>query len=118
MIDALIFDIIGDLSFGKSFNIKEPGANPFKTIPHGIVEYVCFCYPICRSPFLSLFLWLKPWGLDKLLEFASPSAVREYHRFIYQSFRVVLTSEPALTRACVSRLLFQASTHARSLPAA
>ncbi|OTB16941.1 hypothetical protein K445DRAFT_21134 [Daldinia sp. EC12] len=97
MIDALIFDIIGDLSFGKSFNIKEPGANPFKTIPHSIVEYVCFCYPICRSPFLSLFLWLKPWGLDKLLELASPPAVCEYHRFIYQSVtdRIILQRQQA-----------------------
>ena len=34
MIDMLVFDIMGDLSFGRSFDIKEPGENPLKVIPH------------------------------------------------------------------------------------
>jgi cytochrome P450 len=29
-LDALVFDIMGDLCFGKSFDIKEPGDNPLK----------------------------------------------------------------------------------------
>lgn len=54
--DSLIFDIMGDLCFGKSFDIKEPGENPFSVIPHTIAEYMKFYYPV--SPFLcSHLLW-------------------------------------------------------------
>lgn len=51
-IDALIFDIMGDLAFGKSFDIKEPGDNPLKVIPHGIAAYMKFYYPVSSSSFL------------------------------------------------------------------
>lgn len=44
--DTLIFDIMGDLCFGKSFDLKEPGDNPFKTIPHAVVQYMQFVYPV------------------------------------------------------------------------
>ena len=37
---------MGDLNFGRSFDIKEPGTNPLKTIPHNIVEYMKFYYPV------------------------------------------------------------------------
>lgn len=45
-LDGLIFDIMGDLSFGRSFDIKEPGDNPLKAIPHSIVDYMKFYYPV------------------------------------------------------------------------
>lgn len=45
-LDALAFDIMGDLNFGKSFDIKEPKENPLKTIPHNIAEYMKFYYPV------------------------------------------------------------------------
>lgn len=45
-IDALSFDILGDLCFGNSFEIKEPGENPFKIIPHAIAKYVHFNYTV------------------------------------------------------------------------
>ena len=44
--ECLVFDIMGDLSFGKSFEIKEKRENPFKTIPHSIAEYMVFMYPV------------------------------------------------------------------------
>jgi Cytochrome P450 len=44
--DSLVFDILGDLCFGRSFDIKEPGDNPLKIIPHAIVEYMQFMYPV------------------------------------------------------------------------
>jgi cytochrome P450 len=47
-VDRLVFDIMGDLCFGKSFDIKEPGENPLKTIPHDIAEYMRFYYPVSR----------------------------------------------------------------------
>jgi len=45
-IDCLVFDILGDLCFGKSFGIKEPGENRLKSVPHTIVNYVTFMYPV------------------------------------------------------------------------
>jgi len=44
--DYLLFDILGDLCFGKSFNIKEPQENPLKMIPHAISSYTRFMYPV------------------------------------------------------------------------
>jgi hypothetical protein len=37
-IDRLTFDIMGDLSFGKSFNSNETGDNPLKEVPHNIIQ--------------------------------------------------------------------------------
>lgn len=49
--DCLVFDILGDLCFGKSFDIKEPGENPFKVMPEAIISYMKFWHPV-RSSFL------------------------------------------------------------------
>jgi len=47
--DYLVFDIMGDLCFGKSFELKEPGKNPFKHMPHTIADFMQFMYPV--SPY-------------------------------------------------------------------
>lgn len=47
MVDPLVFDIMGDLSFGRSFDTKEPGENPLRVIPHTVAEYMRFIYPVC-----------------------------------------------------------------------
>ena len=44
--DYLVFDILCDLCFGRSLNIKEPGENPFKGIPKAIHSYMQFVYPV------------------------------------------------------------------------
>ncbi|MCJ1438934.1 hypothetical protein MMC27_008324 [Xylographa pallens] len=80
--DSLVFDILGDLCFGRSFEIKEPKENPLKVIPHTIVGYMRFYYPITKSPLLDLVVWLKPRGLDKLFEALTPPDVKRYFRFI------------------------------------
>ncbi|KAI0599544.1 benzoate 4-monooxygenase cytochrome P450 [Biscogniauxia sp. FL1348] len=84
-VDGLIFDIMADLSFGKSFDIKEPGDSPLKATPHNIAEYMTFYYLMCRSPFLKLLLWLKPRGLDLLLEFVAPPAAKQFTKFVQKS---------------------------------
>ncbi|KAK8023702.1 benzoate 4-monooxygenase cytochrome P450 [Apiospora rasikravindrae] len=84
-VDALVFDIMGDLSFGRSFDIKEPGENPLKVIPHTIVEYMRFYYPFCRSPFLHLLIWLKPRGLDWMFDLITPPSVQQYNKFVFDS---------------------------------
>ncbi|KAF2266139.1 benzoate 4-monooxygenase cytochrome P450 [Lojkania enalia] len=84
-LDHLVFDIMGDLSFGRSFNIKEPGDNPLREVPHNIIQYLKFYYPMCRSPFLGLIIWLKPRGLDRLVELITPPAVRNFNDFVFDS---------------------------------
>lgn len=57
-IDAVIFDIMGDLSFGSSFDIKEPGDNPLKEVPDCISEYMRFYYPVMLYPRFITWIYL------------------------------------------------------------
>jgi hypothetical protein len=45
-LDRVAFDIMGDLSFGKSFDTKEPGGNSLREVPHNIIQYLKFYYPV------------------------------------------------------------------------
>ncbi|KAI1102035.1 benzoate 4-monooxygenase cytochrome P450 [Jackrogersella minutella] len=94
-IDALIFDIMGDLSFGQSFEIKEPGENPLKQTPHGIATYMRFYYLMCRFPYLKLLLWLKPRGVDHLLDLITRPDAQHYNKFVTDSVtdRIALHKE-------------------------
>lgn len=40
---------------------------------------------MCRSPFLGLIIWLKPRGLDRLVELITPPAVRLFNDFVFDS---------------------------------
>lgn len=44
--DYLLFDIMGDLSFGKSFDIKEQGENGLRRIPKAIHEHTNFLWTV------------------------------------------------------------------------
>ncbi|KAK8031536.1 hypothetical protein PG990_001270 [Apiospora arundinis] len=46
LLDTLSFDIMGGLSFGKSFDVKERGKNSFKSIPYNIMQDLRFYYPM------------------------------------------------------------------------
>ncbi|KAJ8121710.1 hypothetical protein ONZ43_g1908 [Nemania bipapillata] len=96
-IEELVFDVIGEISFGRSFNIKEPEENPLKQVPHCIENYMLFYYPFCRSPFLGALNWLKPRGLDKFFDLVSPRAVKQYNEFLQDSVmrRISLQQEQA-----------------------
>jgi hypothetical protein len=45
-VDYLVFDILGELCFGRSFETKEPGENNLKGIPHGMTMFLKFMYPV------------------------------------------------------------------------
>ncbi|KAI0406342.1 benzoate 4-monooxygenase cytochrome P450 [Xylaria palmicola] len=96
-IDELAFDVMGELCFGRSFNVKEPGENPLKGVSKCTTDYLLFFYPFCRSPFLSLLNWLKPRGLNRLFELVSPQAIKQYNQFVYDSVtkRIALQKEQA-----------------------
>ncbi|KAI0182980.1 benzoate 4-monooxygenase cytochrome P450 [Xylaria flabelliformis] len=84
-IDELTFDVMGDLCFGRSFNIKEPGENSLKEVPHFIADYLLFFYPLSRSPFLGILNYLKPRGLNKVFDLICPQTVKQYNQFVYDS---------------------------------
>ena len=44
--ECLVLDVMTDLCFGKSVNIKEPGENPFKLVPDGIVSWLKLFHPV------------------------------------------------------------------------
>lgn len=46
--DYLVFDILCDLCFGKSLNVKEPGESEMKSVPKTIHAYMKFNYPVCN----------------------------------------------------------------------
>lgn len=42
----LVWDLLGDLAFGKSFDMKEPGDNPIKKMPDILEEFSLFWYAV------------------------------------------------------------------------
>lgn len=44
--DYLVFDILGDLCFGKSMKIKEPGENKLKAVPDFIASFTTTFYHV------------------------------------------------------------------------
>lgn len=47
--DSLVFDIFCELCFGKSFDTKEPGRNPVRSVPHDIAQFMRFTYNVSSA---------------------------------------------------------------------
>ncbi|KAI1806922.1 cytochrome P450 monooxygenase-like protein [Daldinia bambusicola] len=96
-VHALTFDIMSELNFGASSNVKEPGENPLKLTPYYIDQYLKFHYKMARIPFPGLLFWLRPLGFNYLLEFFIPPAAQKFYQFIQNSLtdRIVLQKEQA-----------------------
>jgi hypothetical protein len=47
--DYLMFDLFGDVCFGKINDTKEPGENALKHIPHNIAKYLKLYNPVSLS---------------------------------------------------------------------
>ncbi|EFQ88238.1 hypothetical protein P3342_003493 [Pyrenophora teres f. teres] len=77
----LVFDILGDLCFGKCFDMKEPGSD-LKNVPETLTGYIKALAPVAWAPWISIWIWLKPRGLDKLLARAAPIDVRSWYQFV------------------------------------
>ncbi|KAI1650896.1 cytochrome P450 monooxygenase-like protein [Daldinia loculata] len=95
--DSLTFDIMGDLNFGVSFDIKEPEENPLKLTPFYIIQFLRFSYMMGRAPFFKFLHGMRPYGFDYLLEFITPPAVQRLNQFIHNSVsdRIALQKEQA-----------------------
>lgn len=80
-INHLVFDILGDLCFGKSFEMKEPGSTT-RHIPELLADFLVLMHPIAFSPFADWWVWLKPRGLDWLIGKAAPPALTNWENFV------------------------------------
>ncbi|MCJ1381132.1 hypothetical protein MMC17_004241 [Xylographa soralifera] len=87
MCDYLVLDVLCDMCFGKLVNTKEPGVNKYRKIPHAIASLLHLLYPLGHSPWLNLFVWLKPKGLDWLVASCTPSDTQFLYDFVKQSIR-------------------------------
>ncbi|CAJ2511650.1 Uu.00g072750.m01.CDS01 [Anthostomella pinea] len=80
-VNYLVLDILGDLCFGKSFDMKEPDSD-IKHVPHLMGSFLQLMNPIAFSPFASWWVWAKPRGLDWLLTFAVPEDLKKWQGFV------------------------------------
>ncbi|KAH6622021.1 benzoate 4-monooxygenase cytochrome-like protein P450 [Boeremia exigua] len=80
-ITYLVFDILGDLCFGKNFNTKEANST-LRNIPEVMVNFMEIMHPLAWSPIGPLYIWLKPRGADRLLAAVTPTVVREWYEFV------------------------------------
>jgi len=69
------------LCFGKNFDMKEPGSD-LRHIPEVMVQFMEILHPIAFGPLANAWVWMKPRGLDKLLEVASPPVVKKWQDFV------------------------------------
>ncbi|KAF1971016.1 benzoate 4-monooxygenase cytochrome P450, partial [Bimuria novae-zelandiae CBS 107.79] len=84
-VSQLVFDILGELCFGESFNIKEPGDNELKEVPERILKQIAFGYKLSKSPIFGAILYLQPRGLLKVLEKIRSKQVKVYNTFMENS---------------------------------
>ncbi|KAI0154228.1 cytochrome P450 [Xylariaceae sp. FL1272] len=80
-ITYLVFDILGDLCFGRCFDMKEPGSD-LRYVPTLMMSFVEIMHPIAASPFVSIWVYLKPRGLDKLLAIIAPPTMKDWDTFV------------------------------------
>ncbi|KAJ8108073.1 hypothetical protein OPT61_g8425 [Boeremia exigua] len=71
----LVFDILGDLCFGKCFDMKEASNPPTLQLFTDMAK-------LAWSPIGSLFIWLKPRGIDRLIAATTPAVVQNWHGFV------------------------------------
>ncbi|KAF2261280.1 benzoate 4-monooxygenase cytochrome P450 [Lojkania enalia] len=95
-LDNLQFDIMAELCYGKSFDTKEPVDSSLKTIPHDISQYMWLMFRIMNSPFVHIWVWLKPRGLDILYRKIMPAKIKNYVRFVEKAVMERLCQEESL----------------------
>ncbi|KAB5578096.1 cytochrome P450 67, partial [Coniochaeta sp. 2T2.1] len=80
-VTCLVFDILADLCFGKSFDMKEPDST-MRHVPEMMIKNLELIHPIAWSPIGEFLIWLKPRGLDKVIARIAPAAVKNWENFV------------------------------------
>ncbi|KAF2770283.1 benzoate 4-monooxygenase cytochrome-like protein P450 [Teratosphaeria nubilosa] len=83
-INYLVFDILGDLCFSKSFEMMAPESEgaPIREVPELLAQFLAMMHPIAFAPWAKWWLWLRPRGLDWLLTKAAPPAAKKWESFV------------------------------------
>jgi cytochrome P450 len=81
-VNFLVFDILGDICYGNSFKTMEPGEKAFKAIPRAAVRLMTVLYAIAKSPFLHLYIYLRPRGLSGLFKAIQPKQIVAFDDFV------------------------------------
>ena len=84
-VNFLVFDILGDICYGASFETKEPKDNTLKAIPRAAARTMTVLYAIAKSPFLHLVIYLRPRGLSRVFEAIRPAQVVMFDEFVDSS---------------------------------
>lgn len=108
----MILDILGDLCFGKSFDMKESESR-LRYVPGLMTSFMSALHPVwshsvfqvqqtdgsqmALSPFTPFWVWLKPRGLNWLLAATAPPALRNWEKFVRDCFeeRAKVEEEPS-----------------------
>ncbi|KAL4924191.1 cytochrome P450 [Aspergillus undulatus] len=83
--DHLVLDVLCDLCFGRIVNTKESGENQYRKLPHIIAGFLRILYPLGHSPWIKVFAWLKPRGLDWAFGALTPPSVKFLYEFVRQA---------------------------------
>ncbi|KAJ4418597.1 hypothetical protein N0V82_005483 [Gnomoniopsis sp. IMI 355080] len=88
----LVFDIMGDLCLGRSFGMKEKDST-LRYVIHLMDSMSSALWPFAVSPMAPLLVWLKPRGLNWLLEHFAPEDVRCWNSWVDKALEERTTSE-------------------------
>jgi cytochrome P450 len=102
-VNFLVFDILGDICYGKSFKTMEPGDNALKVIPRATVRLMTMVYAIAKSSFLHTVIYLRPRGLSRLSKAIRPKQIVLWDDFVEASIEQRLEREKRITNSDEAR---------------
>ncbi|PVH93385.1 cytochrome P450 [Periconia macrospinosa] len=85
--NELVFDILGDVCFGRSFKTMEPEDNALKAVPRAAVKTLTVLNAIAKTPFIHLIIYLRPRGLARVFRAIRPATVVFFDEFVETSIR-------------------------------
>ncbi|KAJ4386531.1 hypothetical protein N0V93_009428 [Gnomoniopsis smithogilvyi] len=88
----LVFDIMGDLCFSRSFGMKEKDST-LRYVIHLMDSMQSKLMPVSVSPIAPLVIWLKPRGLTWLLDHFAPADIRNWSAWVDQALQERTASE-------------------------
>ncbi|KAF2819142.1 cytochrome P450 [Ophiobolus disseminans] len=77
----LVFDILGDLCFGKCFDMKETGSN-LTYVVEMMIGFLETMHVVGWAPWRDAWVYLKPRGLDQVLALTLPATVKSWDAFV------------------------------------
>jgi hypothetical protein len=67
-VNFLVFDILGDVCYRRSFKMMEPEENTFKAILRATVRLMTVIYAIAKSPLLHLCIYFRLRGISRMFK--------------------------------------------------